>query len=92
MVDERRLAGLAGMVFAGRVDSHRSEEGRLRGLRGLLRWLVFFAVCVGLGMRSGAAGVRPNIVLILADDLGVHDLGCYGAASRSDWCLCCRNR
>lgn len=51
----------------------------MRGLRRLVRWLVCFAVCVGSVMPSEAAGVRPNIVLILADDLGVHDLGCYGA-------------
>jgi arylsulfatase A-like enzyme len=27
--------------------------------------------------RAAAAG-RPNVVFILADDLGVHDLACYG--------------
>lgn len=31
-----------------------------------------------LPLASGAAAEKPNIVLILADDLSYHDLGCYG--------------
>jgi arylsulfatase A len=44
--------------------------------------LSFFFAAVGLwfvGQTAEAAADKPNVVLILADDLGFGDLGCYGA-------------
>jgi arylsulfatase A-like enzyme len=42
---------------------------------GPLFFRLFFFVCVG---TAAAAETQPNIVVILADDLGFGDLSCYG--------------
>ncbi|MFA6544758.1 MAG: arylsulfatase [Limisphaerales bacterium] len=41
---------------------------------------VVFGIC---GHPCAAAATRPNILIILADDLGFSDLGCYGSDIRT---------
>jgi arylsulfatase A-like enzyme len=43
-----------------------------------LQLLTFAVLLLGSLATRCAAESRPNIIIILADDLGVNDLGCYG--------------
>jgi arylsulfatase A-like enzyme len=55
-----------------------------RRVRGLLFNIHFLLVLGGVIVSSNAASPsQPNIVLILADDLGFSDIGCYGGEIRT---------
>src|SRR5438128_6014516 len=73
----------ARMSFAAGLAPRLMRQGRGRSvtMRRARHTALLWMLSAGICLNAGAARPGPNIVFILADDLGYGDLGCYSGAS-----------
>jgi arylsulfatase A-like enzyme len=78
--------GKMSVLHFGLVKNGERQDFRLRPRRMLMArciWLcslrfLLLACLLPLGLAELSAAPRPNIVVIMSDDMGYSDLGCYG--------------
>jgi arylsulfatase A-like enzyme len=79
-----RAVGLVRIEYGNRSSSRIATSGRgfMRPVRLcevlMMRWLCFVGMLL-FGSQVIGADRPPNVIFILADDLGYTDLGCYGS-------------
>jgi arylsulfatase A-like enzyme len=68
-----------------RFDLIRLGSGRHTGrVKAVKLFYISFLLCLaGIVCMSSAAADRPNILIILADDVGYSDLGCFGGEAQT---------
>src|SRR5687768_2551585 len=66
---------------ARRLSADRRAAYRIRMRTNSISVILALALCVSFAAVAGAADRQPNIIFILADDLGWGDLACYGNKS-----------
>ncbi len=48
---------------------------------GILNWWIYICVCTLVSCTESSIDAPPNVILIMADDMGVETLSCYGGTS-----------